>query len=98
MANFLIKLAAFLIFATIGVCVFSWAMTLVWAWYIVPAFHVAALNYKTAIGISYLMSMTTYKLPESTMKDIPIWLTPIFSVVTGLVFAAFAGFWLVVLP
>lgn len=98
MSSFLFKTALFLILSTLGVLTFSWAITLIWGWYIVPAFHVAALKYKTALGLSYLGQMMTVKVPKNQLKTTPVWLTPLFSIFFGLVFALFGGFWFLVLP
>ena len=35
----------------------AWAATVLWRWYIIPAFHAGPLSLKTAIGLSLLAGM-----------------------------------------
>ena len=98
MADFLIKLAGFIILATLAILTFGWAGTLIWKWFIMPAFHVAALKYKTAVGIGFLVKFYIFGLPDYIVKALPLWALPIASVFTSLLFTSIAGFWFLVLP
>lgn len=97
----LANLAKILILATVSTLVFGCIVSAIWGWYIVPAFAVGALKYKTAIGMGYIVNMMTAGLAAASVQEYQDLTTvqkylAIF-IVYGVLFCC-AGFWHLVLP
>lgn len=71
----------------VGAILEGWVLTVMWGWFIVPAFGIAALRIPHAIGLALVVGMLTHRVrkPENTPE------TPFFlamSLITPLIFLA----------
>lgn len=42
----------------------AWVMTVIWGWFVVPAFHMPELTIATALGLTILVGMFTHHLQD----------------------------------
>lgn len=51
-----------------GVLMYAWALRALWAWFVVPAFHVAPISLATAAGL-YLIAALLRAAPATDLQD-----------------------------
>lgn len=55
--------------ALIGGSIWSgYVLSVLWGWFAVPAFHLAPISIPLAIGITMIIRMLTYEMPQSQDK------------------------------
>jgi hypothetical protein len=47
----------------------GYALTVLWAWFVVPVFHLPVLSIAPAIGLSLIVSFLTYQYDAKTPTD-----------------------------
>lgn len=47
----------------------GYVLTILWAWFIVPVFHLPVLGVVAAIGISLVVTFLTFQFPEPNPED-----------------------------
>lgn len=47
----------------------AYVVTCIWAWYVVPFFDAPSLPLVMAFGLSLLMSLFTYQIPDASSSD-----------------------------
>jgi hypothetical protein len=50
---------SYAVFLVVGVVLHGWTLTVLWAWFVVPTFRMAALGIAPALGLSMLIGYLT---------------------------------------
>lgn len=59
-------------------CLRGWVLTVLWAWFVVPALHVTPLSIPEAIGLGLVASMFTHSAAAAEQTDkAKLWIYPV---------------------
>lgn len=67
--NALIGVVALLVIIPAATLLEAWVLIRLWAWHIIPRFHVEALTYGAAVGISCVASLLTQQYVPAKEGD-----------------------------
>ena len=61
--------ALFVVLMSAHVALEAWAIKLLWAWFIVPQFHLDPLSTKSAIGLGLVAALLTHQVQPEIKSD-----------------------------